>query len=386
MYRKVCPKCGAEGNQSAKFCRKCGSPLVNEKMGESFCKAFFERYKRARWGKEETTDQARFITSPEPLPNEMIKVKKIYYIFLICVAIGVVVPQFFVLGLFGLLITWLVDIIMTEYKVFHLNRFKFQSISELTDERVFEEMQPVLLAMYGVYAEKDEEGKMVVSINDFYYTIILNSDSTFCIHWSLPLKKGLSMAFLREMVYYKYYRELLGGMGILSHEIQAHFGILDTVDAILDTAERSQQFSEQPESVREKYSYSSIWKQALTSKTNWLAVVCSILTILCIFLPFVTMSTYGITAVQTLIDGGDGYFFLVLAIISIIFSLKGKDTGVSVVSVLVCVLAVIEIYDTSTFISESDFGTLIERGSGFYVMILSSIGLVISGFYRKMVN
>lgn len=127
-------------------------------------------------------------------------------------------------------------------------------------------------------------------------------------------------------------------------------------------------------------------RQSVKTKTNWLAIACSMLMIICVFLPYLTVSTYGISSVQTLIDGGDGYFFLLLAIISIIFGLKGYDTGILVVGVIVCSLAVVEVYDASTYINETEFGTLIERGNGFYALLVSSIGLLISGCYRKIID
>ena len=59
-------------------------------------------------------------------------------------------------------------------------------------------------------------------------------------------------------------------------------------------------------------------------KTNWLAVASSVLMILGVFLPFATASVLGVTSSQTLIDGGDGWFFLGIAIIAIILGLLGK--------------------------------------------------------------
>ena len=41
-------------------------------------------------------------------------------------------------------------------------------------------------------------------------------------------------------------------------------------------------------------------------------------------LPFATASVLGVTSSQTLIDGGDGWFFLGIAIIAIILGLLGK--------------------------------------------------------------
>ena len=105
--------------------------------------------------------------------------------------------------------------------------------------------------------------------------------------------------------------------------------------------------------------------------------------ILGVFLPFATASVLGVTSSQTLIDGGDGWFFLGIAII---LGLLGKNTGVLAMGIIAVLLIIFEINDLSKIAQENEFGYLLERGSGFYLMLLSTIGLTIAGIYGKMTS
>lgn len=108
--------------------------------------------------------------------------------------------------------------------------------------------------------------------------------------------------------------------------------------------------------------------------------------ILGVFLPFATASVLGVTSSQTLIDGGDGWFFLGIAIIAIILGLLGKNTGVLAMGIIAVLLIIFEINDLSKIAQKNEFGYLLERGSGFYLMLLSTIGLTIAGIYGKMTS
>jgi hypothetical protein len=81
--------------------------------------------------------------------------------------------------------------------------------------------------------------------------------------------------------------------------------------------------------------------------------------------------------------GGDGIFFLGIGIIALILGLKGKDTGVMFTSIAAGTLTIIEVINFSNAINEEEFGYLMQKESGYYLMIAATIVLVIAGLYRK---
>ena len=258
-------------------------------------------------------------------------------------------------------------------------------------------------------------GQAVITINGFSYTILLNADYTFCIQSEASFRRKLPHIGSERKAEYNYYREMLGAMGTIAYEIQSQFHIVPQMGSEQSAYTYSQQgmgqsrmnqsgmeaqtqgFSNQGgptpgwQSQRAEgnwtgRSYNFGWSPITNKKTNWLAVASSVLMILGVFLPFATASVLGVTSSQTLIDGGDGWFFLGIAIIAIILGLLGKNTGVLAMGIIAVLLIIFEINDLSKIAQENEFGYLLERGSGFYLMLLSTIGLTIAGIYGKMTS
>lgn len=412
VKRMVCPKCGRQGKPNDRFCSKCGMLLVekevedtgpntnetvnrhentNAGMGEIDIKSMFSKFLyfithmwfRGFDGGEEETDQARYVLNPQPLENQMKKIKNFYPIFLICICIGFFSTVFLAIGLIGLPLTCIIDGCVTEYRMYRLRRLKFWANSEMTDERIFEKLQPVMFSKYGISISRNEKNQAVIIINDFSYTVILNSDSTFCIRWDASLKRMAFIILMRSSVYYKYYKEMLGAMGTIAYEIQAQFGVVQDVNGNQTTHTYQQQEKEKQSSGKwEGNSYNFSWSTLTNAKTNWIAVVSSILMIICPFLPYVKVTVFGVTSTESLI-GGDGLFFLGIGIIALILGLKGKDTGVMFTSIAAGTLTIIEVINFSNAINEEEFGYLMQKESGYYLMIASTIVLVIAGLYRK---
>ena len=99
----VCPKCGMEGKPNVGFCGKCGILLVEKevedtnqstenmngranakaRLNENDIKQMFSKFLyfithmwfRGFDGGEEETDQARYVLNPQPLENQMKKIK-----------------------------------------------------------------------------------------------------------------------------------------------------------------------------------------------------------------------------------------------------------------------------------------------------------------------
>ena len=422
---KICPKCGIKADANAKFCKICGSKLIEKeeptvdkatdfisefggetlkKLWEDIKAAFKHIGKEVEDEQDEETEQARRITAPQPLPDEMLIIKKLYLIMWICI------------GIIGLIANWLLDYIMVEYYIMRLQNFKFLANNDdITDDAIFIALQSSMLAKYGIYVNRGNMGQAVITINGFSYTIVLNADYTFCIHSEASFRRKLPHIGSERKAEYNYYREMLGAMGTIAYEIQSQFHIVPKMGSEQSAYTYSQQgmgqsrmnqsgmgaqtqgFSSQGgptpgwQSQRAEgnwtgRSYNFGWSPITNKKTNWLAVASSVLMILGVFLPFATASVFGVTSSQTLIDGGDGWFFLGIAIIAIILGLLGKNTGVLAMGIIAVLLIIFEINDLSKIAQENEFGYLLERGSGFYLTLLSTIGLTIAGIYGKMTS
>lgn len=438
MAKKICPKCGTEADDNSKFCKMCGSQLV-EKEEPTADKAtdFFDEFGgeafRKLWNdivvafncfrkgiafdeSDEQTSQARTITAPQPLPNEMLIIKKLYLVMWICIGIGLFIKPLMLIGIIGLIANWLLDYLMVAYYTGRLQKFKFLANNdEITNDTIFIALQSSMLAKYGIYVNRGNMGQVVITINGFSYTIVLNADYTFCIRSEVSFRRKLSYISSERKTEYNYYREMLGAMGTIAYEIQSQFHIVPQMGNSQNTYTYNQQgmgqskmdqsgmgaqkqgFSNQsgptPGWQSQKaqgnwtgHSYNFGWSPLTNKKVNWLAVASSALMILCIFLPFATANVLGVTSSQTLIDGGDGWFFLGVAVIAIILGLLGKNTGVLVMGIIAVLLTIVEVNDLSNIVQENEFGYLLERDSGFYLMILSTIGLIIAGIYGKMTS
>lgn len=434
---KICPKCGIKADANAKFCKICGSKLIEKeeptvdkatdfisefggetlkKLWEDIKAAFKHIGKEVEDEQDEETEQARRITAPQPLPDEMLIIKKLYLIMWICIGIGLFIKPLMLIGIIGLIANWLLDYIMVEYYIMRLQNFKFLANNDdITDDAIFIALQSSMLAKYGIYVNRGNMGQAVITINGFSYTIVLNADYTFCIHSEASFRRKLPHIGSERKAEYNYYREMLGAMGTIAYEIQSQFHIVPKMGSEQSAYTYSQQgmgksrmnqsgmgaqtqgFSSQGgptpgwQSQRAEgnwtgRSYNFGWSPITNKKTNWLAVASSVLMILGVFLPFATASVFGVTSSQTLIDGGDGWFFLGIAIIAIILGLLGKNTGVLAMGIIAVLLIIFEINDLSKIAQENEFGYLLERGSGFYLTLLSTIGLTIAGIYGKMTS
>lgn len=278
MEKKICPNCGAEGTPSDKFCRKCGSLLVNKSdkvfidlsmyekektntedednarinMGKKaqvvFSKLFSfiaRMWEKELNGEEETTDRARYVSSARPLENRIKKIRSFYLIIFICICMGFVVKPFMGIGIVGFVLMYPIDICVTQYQIYHLRRLKFGANNEMTNEEIFERLRPIMLSKYGIAVTKNELGQVVIIMNNFVYTIIRNLDSTFCIYWSASFEK--KNFFEISDMYYKSYKEMLEAMGKIAYELQTQFNIIQDIDKNQTAGTYSKQETEKME-------------------------------------------------------------------------------------------------------------------------------------------
>lgn len=114
--------------------------------------------------------------------------------------------------------------------------------------------------------------------------------------------------------------------------------------------------------------------QKSAGKINIFALVASGVLAVAMFLPYV--SFWGASA--SLIDG-DGIFFLIAAALGVVGALVKKNIPVIIAGLAACVLSCIEI---ASFLNH-EFSDVYTKGIGYYMMILGSVSLLISGFIKR---
>lgn len=122
------------------------------------------------------------------------------------------------------------------------------------------------------------------------------------------------------------------------------------------------------------------------SKPNIIGIVAGVLAILCTFLPYVKASFLGLSESESLIGGGDGVFFIILGILAIVFSVLNKEKIFIGVAVATCLLTIFEIVDFNNQVDENILGDIIEKGFGYYLMIIAAIVMAAAVPAWKVIN
>lgn len=171
-------------------------------------------------GKKEDTSKARIVVSSEPLPNEMLKIKKLYGVCLFAMLIGLVFTPLLAIGLMGAMLLCCIDDVIVKNKLNRLRRAKFKFVPRVGNDEVFQIMQPILVPKYSMLAERGEHGIISLTFQGYIYDILLEKDDTFTIWWHMSVGK----AFLPRSRY-KQYRQILAAMGIIAYEMQKAYNV-----------------------------------------------------------------------------------------------------------------------------------------------------------------
>ena len=166
-----------------------------EKKEKGFMESVHDGYIRGSMGGEEETSQARTVTSPEPLPDEIKKFRKLYI---------------------------LVPISLIDHKVRRLRRMKFKLPAGVTSDEFFKKMQPVFISKYGWDVERGDHGELTVLDKKYKYDVNLEEDGTFVIWWRMSVAK----AFLSTR-HYPIYKNAIAAMGIIAYEVQQVFLVVE---------------------------------------------------------------------------------------------------------------------------------------------------------------
>lgn len=215
-----CTNCGKQNDGNMKFCTNCGKalqPLPNNAINYSQAAPSGNAI---NYSQTIPSNEGLVVTSSEPLPNKLQKFKKLYWIFIICMALGVVSNVLFAIGLMGILIFYCLDDVATKIIRNNLRAMVFRLVKNTNYDEMFPAIQPALISKYGLLLERDSKGGITISHNNYIYDIHLYDNGTFTIWWRMSL--GKAFLSVRE---YRDYKQILADMGIIVYEIQQAYNI-----------------------------------------------------------------------------------------------------------------------------------------------------------------
>lgn len=120
------------------------------------------------------------------------------------------------------------------------------------------------------------------------------------------------------------------------------------------------------------------------SKKN-LCIISSLVIGLSAFLPYFSISLFGASLSKSLLDGGDGYFVIAIAVIALICSFIEKYIPAVIMGVASLGLFFLENNSVSSALNTGDSTSsaiaksMIQNSAGYYCLLIGSIALIIFG-------
>lgn len=165
----------------------------NKQKQKGLLESVHDGYIRGSMGGEEDTSQARIVTSPEPLPDEIKKFRKLYILVPLSLVIGLIKGDFTGwLAIAAFILLCLVCLIDTyaDHKVRRLRRMKFKLPANVTADELFIKMQPVFISKYNWGIERGDNGELTILDKKYKYDVNLEEDGTFVIWWRMSVAKA----------------------------------------------------------------------------------------------------------------------------------------------------------------------------------------------------
>lgn len=138
------------------------------------------------------------------------------------------------------------------------------------------------------------------------------------------------------------------------------------------------QYAGEYEKSKREYGVSECRNTWNGKKASIAAIISAVLLGIAMFLPYVSIDGSFVSVSKALIDG-DGVLFLIVAAIGVIGALIKKNGIVIFSGVLACLLSIVEI----VVFARNEYREFFTRGAGFYMMIIASASLLISGFIKR---
>lgn len=100
----------------------------------------------------------------------------------------------------------------------------------------------------------------------------------------------------------------------------------------------------------------------------------SLLCLISVFLTFLTVSLFGYSESMSLFkDGEDGVIFLITAIVIIALSMLRVNTLNIILTLIQGIFAIYETMSAKSELSDYDFGSMVQYGAGFYLLLIGGI-------------
>ena len=223
---KFCKNCGKKYEEGTKFCSGCGTALEAKSEFIDLDDSPTQIQERqmpvvvqsAPPVEPQYTSSAPpdaiVLKSSAPIPSKIGWTKWGYIAGFLLIAAG---------G-FGLLILIAVFIISHFQMSFHkdkMRRMKFKSVDNITNDDIYNKLQPILTQKYGNKIEFEQEGATLsIHYNSIIYDINLQEDSTFSVWW----RKSIANA-LFSFNEWKEYKKIRTGTAMVAYELQNAFNI-----------------------------------------------------------------------------------------------------------------------------------------------------------------
>ena len=121
---------------------------------------------------------------------------------------------------------------------------------------------------------------------------------------------------------------------------------------------------------------------------NLVTVVGALLAIIGVFLPFASISAFGVPMSVSLMPHGDGWILLIGAVVIAVLAVLRQEIAALTVTIIYTLLVIYEIAAAGSKISQSGYGTLLQLsyGAGMWLLIIAIILMLIGtifAFYNK---
>ena len=223
---KFCEKCGTKYEVGTKFCSGCGAQLDSNPSSAGMADSPMQSQSSAVVAQNSLSIERQYtssappdaivLRSSAPIPSKVGWSKWGYIAGLLLIAAGGV----------GVIILAAVLIISHFQISFHkdkMRRICFKFVDNVTNDDIYNKLQPVLTSKYGDKMEFEQEGDTLsVHYNGIYYDINLRDNSTFSVWW----RKSLTGAIF-SFNEWKEYKKIRTGTAIVAYELQKAFKLLN---------------------------------------------------------------------------------------------------------------------------------------------------------------
>ena len=114
-----------------------------------------------------------------------------------------------------------------------------------------------------------------------------------------------------------------------------------------------------------------------------LCIIASIIIGISGFFPYVSVSIFGFKVSKSLIEGGDGYFLIALALIALICSIKEKYIAAGISGIVSLILFFFENSTLNESLDDEYARSLIQNEAGYYLLVCGSLALIAFAFLAR---